>query len=109
MIEVLESKKQQNLLYSCKAEDTLDTIANKFGITTAEILRANPLFSSVYEGCMLYLKDIGKTRVTVAPLQTLEDVAKDNNVSVEAIMKTNNLRSRKVFVGMQLLIDKKGD
>lgn len=109
MIEVLESKKPQELLYVCKGGDTLESIAQNFGLTTASILETNPLFSSVYEGCVLYLKGIGNHRVTVAPLQTLEEIAEENRVTVEDIMKTNNLRSRKVFVGMQLLINKKGD
>ena len=109
MIKVLEQSTRNTLLYTCVAGDTLECIANKFGITTSDILRDNPLFSSVYPGCVLYLTNLGKKRVIVAPLETLDDIAKRYNVTVDEIMKTNNLVTRKVFVGMQLLIDKKGE
>ncbi|MBQ7977011.1 MAG: LysM peptidoglycan-binding domain-containing protein [Clostridia bacterium] len=109
MIEILGKHKRQDLLYVCKAGDTLESIGAQFGLSTTEILRTNPLFSSVYEGCVLYLAGLGKTRITVAPLQSLEDIAEQYHISTEEIMKMNNLRSRKVFVGMQLVIDKKED
>ncbi len=109
MIKVLEQSTRENFLYTCVAGDTLDSIANRFGVTKADIMRDNPLFSSVYPGCVLYLTNLGKKRVVVAPLETLDDIAKNNGVSVESIMRANGLKTRKVFVGMQLLIDKKGE
>ncbi len=105
MIKILEKGIKSSLLYTCTADDTLESIASRFNITTTDILRDNPLFSSVYPGCMLYLTGIGKHRVIVAPMQTLEDIAREYNVTVESIMKSNNLQSKVVFVGMQLLID----
>lgn len=108
MIEILEKKQKDNMLYTCVEGDTLESIAAKFGVSVADIMRDNPLFSSVYAGCVLYLTGLGKTRVFVKPLQTIDDVAEENGVSVESIMRLNGLTSRRVFVGMQLLIDKKG-
>lgn len=105
MIKILEKTSNSNLLYTCVEGDTLEGIANKFSITTADILRDNPLFSSVYAGCMLYLTGLGKKRIVVAPLQTLEMIANENNVTVQRIMELNGLKSPCVFVGMQLLID----
>ncbi len=105
MIKILEKTSNQNLLYTCIEGDTLESIANKFNITTADILRDNPLFSSVYAGCMLYLTGIGKKKIIVAPLQTLEMIANEHNISVQRIMELNELKSPRVFVGMQLLID----
>lgn len=105
MIEILERKKAAKFLYTCSQGDTLDTIALKFGTTVQEIRDSNPLFCGVYPGCMLCLCNVGKKRITVQPLQTLAMIANEHNVRVEAIMKQNNLKSERVFVGMQLLIE----
>lgn len=105
MIKVLEKNNKKDLLYTCNTDDTLESVAQKFNITVSDILRDNPLFSSVYPGCMLYLTGLGRRKVIVAPLQNLDDIARENNVSVESIIKANNLHSKNVFVGMQLYIE----
>ena len=97
MIEILEKKQSDNLLYTCVERDTLESIAAKFGVSVADIMRDNPLFSSVYAGCVLYLTGLGKTRVFVKPLQTIDDVAAENGVSVESIMRLNGLASQGKF------------
>lgn len=86
--------------------DSLDSIATNFGIRKERILEDNPLFSSLYPGCVLFVTGIGKKRVVVRPLQTLDDIAKEYGVSKEDIIKSNNLKSEKVFVGMIIYIDK---
>lgn len=105
MIKILEKEQTDNLLYTCVEGDTLNSIAEKFNITTDDIIRDNPLFSSVYPGCMLWLTDIGRRKIVVKPLQSLYDIASIYNVSVDKLIKLNNLKSTKIFVGMQLKID----
>ena len=105
MIKILEKEQTDNLLYTCVEGDTLNSIAEKFNITAEDIIRDNPLFSSVYPGCMLWLTDIGRRKIVVKPLQSLYDIASIYNVSVDKLIKLNNLKSTKIFVGMQLKID----
>ena len=39
---------------------------------------------------------------TVAPLETLDEIAKNNNTTVECIIKENNLKTSKLFIGQKL-------
>ena len=105
MIRILERRKLDSLLYRCVEGDTLENIATRFQISTEEIKRLNPLYSSVYPGCVLYLAGLGKRRVIVGPLETLYDIASKNNTTVDHVMRINNLSTEKVFVGMQILLD----
>ncbi len=106
MIKVIKKSPQNNFLYRCSKLDTLEGIADKFNLSKEEILLNNPLFSGVYEGCMLWLSGVGKHKVIVKPLQTLQDIATEHNTTTEKLIQINNLKSSRVFVGMQLYIDK---
>ena len=105
MIEVLEKAKKDCILYTCVEGDTLNSIAQKFNLNVADIKRDNPLFSSVYAGCKLWLTGINKRKIIVEPLQSLYDIAVKYNTTVDSLIKINNLKSTSVFVGMQLLIE----
>ena len=104
MIKILEKDKKDKFLYICQRDDTLESIMDKFNLTKEEFLYDNPLFSSVYEGCMLLISGIDRKKIIVKPLQTLFDIAKEYNMTVEDLISMNNLKSDKVFVGMQLII-----
>ena len=105
MIKIVESKANQ-VLYTSRIGDSLESIAMHFSVNVESILRDNPLFSTLYPGCVLLITGIGQKRVVVRPLQTLDEIAKENGVSKQNLMKRNNLTSEKVFVGMPLYIDK---
>ncbi len=107
MIKIVNQKNVNDFLYTCVSGDTLENIASRFGTSVVEIQKANPLLTSVYNGCMILLTNLGKTRVIVQPMQTLDDIAKQNNTTVESIKMLNNLKSDRLFVGMQLLIEDK--
>lgn len=105
MIKILEQKKLDEVLYTCGEGESLESVARKFGTSIQEIRQNNPLLVNVYEGCVILLKNLGKRRVTVEPLQTLYMIAEANNTTVETLMRLNELKSDKVFVGMQLFVD----
>ena len=107
MIKVLSEVERDSILYTCREGDTIDSIARRFGTSLNSIKDSNPLFSGVYEGCILLLENISKSRITVEPLESIESIAEKYGTTVERIMKLTNLKSAKVFVGMQLLIDDK--
>ncbi len=105
MIKILEQKKLDEILYTCCEGDSIESIASKFGTSVQEIRQCNPLLTNIYAGCMILLKNLGKKRVTVEPLQTLEMIADTHNTTVSKLMKLNDLKSERVFVGMQLLVE----
>ncbi len=94
-------------IYRLKVGDTLESVAQMFQVSVEELKQANPLFSNAYSGCVLLINGIGRKRVVVGPMQTLEDVARHYNTTKEEIVKLNNLKSDRVFVGMQLYIKEK--
>ena len=105
MIKLIQDKVQAMLYTVCEG-DSLDSIATNFGISKERIIEDNPLFSSIYPGCVLYISGLGEQRIVVRPMQTLDDIAKIYGVDKEEIKKRNGLESDKVFVGMQIYIDK---
>lgn len=107
MIKILEQKTSNEILYTCSESDSLESIAHKFGTTVQEIRQDNPMLTNVYCGCMLLLKNLGKTRITVEPMQTLSMIAEKNNTTVEKLIQINGLKSEKIFVGMQLFVEEK--
>lgn len=105
MIKIMPRQKIDKMLYVCKLGDTLDSIARDFGTSPSNILASNPLFSSVYPGCVLLLQNICKKTVVVQPMETLSSIAARYNTTVQKIIELNDLKSEYVFVGMQLLIE----
>lgn len=107
MIKILEQEKRNEILYTCGDGESLESIAHKFGTSVQEIRQNNPMLTNVYSGCMILLKDFGKKRVIVEPLQTLSMIAERNNMTVDRLKQLNGLKSEKIFVGMQLFIEDK--
>lgn len=105
MIKILEQKKLNEILYTCGEGESLESVANKFGTSVQEIRQDNPMLTNIYDGCMILIKNLGKRRITVAPLQNLAMIAEENNTTVDKIMRLNDLKSEKIFVGMQLFIE----
>lgn len=58
---------------------------------------------------MLLLSNISKRKITVEPLDSLETIATKYNTTPEKLVKLNNLKSTKVFVGMQLFVDESNE
>ena len=50
---------------------------------------------------VLIKRKVGKQHV-VAPMETLEDIANENNTTVECIVSENNLKTNKLFIGQKL-------
>jgi len=96
-------------IYRLKQGDTLESVARMFKISVQDIMHSNPLFSSVYPGCAVFIEGVDRKRVVVEPMQTLADIARDNDTTVEEIISLNKLNSEKVFVGMQLFVKGKNN
>ena len=43
-------------------------------------------------------------RYVVSPMETIENIAEKNNISVETIMENNALKSKKLFIGQTLWV-----
>jgi membrane-bound lytic murein transglycosylase D len=107
--------------YKVKRGESLSTIANKFDVTIAQIRSWNNLKSNkVAAGQILNIKNsdavtslgdnnskksVNSTGTyTIKPGDTLEEIAKNNNISVEDLKRINNITGNKIIAGETLTL-----
>lgn len=93
-----------SVTYTVKPGDSLYSIGQKFGVSAADIQKANKLNSAViYPGQQLQIPT-GNTTYTVQPGDSLYLIAKRFGVSVESIKKANGLTGSEIRAGQRLVI-----
>ena len=93
-----------------KKGDTLYSIGKKYNISIDELKRINNLISNRLSiGQILKLKNTDNNNPVyiVQKNDTLYSVAKNNNISVEELIKINNLSNPNLYIGQELYIPKK--
>ncbi len=100
-----------NNIYVVERGDSLWSIARRYNITVEDLINANNLDNlTIYVGQELIIpSDSDDTTTptityTVSKGDTLWNIAKRYNVSVDDIMKANNLTSTLLSLGQQLII-----
>lgn len=92
-----EDNSTTNDYYVVKRDDTLSTIASKYGMTTDEILKLNPQIKNpnlILPGQKIYLKKQGLDKTeeiyhTVRKGEVLSGIARRNNTTIKALMALN--------------------
>lgn len=100
-------ERREPMTYSVAEGDTLRSIAERFGISVATILRSNTLADpdNVPVGTRLTILPQSGLLHTVRPDETLKSLAAHYGVSVQEIVAANDLASGDVLpVGQRLLI-----
>jgi LysM repeat protein len=101
--------------YRVKKGDNLQAIAKKLGVPLYLLKMLNPQlrnYNRIFPGLIIYYKDqicIPTKKYecyTVKEGDTLWKIAIENNTSIEAIKKANNLKKSKIFPGQKLKIPK---
>ena len=107
------STKTQNIVHIVKSGETLSAIASKYGVSVDNIKKWNNLSSDKLSiGQKLKInpttqtssKTVTQQMHTVKSGETLSSIANKYNTTVDAIMKANNLKSTKIYVGQKLKI-----
>ena len=107
------STKTQNIGHIVKSGETLSAIASKYGVSVENIKKWNNLSSDKLSiGQKLTINPTTQTSSKTATQQmhtvksgeTLSSIANKYNTTVDAIMKANNLKSTKIYVGQKLKI-----
>ena len=107
------STKTQNIVHIVKSGETLSAIASKYGVSVDNIKNWNNLSTDKLSiGQKLTINPTTKSNNnsstqkmhTVKSGETLSSIANKYNTTVDAIMKANNLKSTKIFVGQKLKI-----
>lgn len=101
-IKIITYQNVKNIFYTVKQNDTLDTIAKKFGVSKKYIIKNN--IPDIYPGLVLFLPETNFKTYTVQPFDTLNKIAEKFKISVQDIKSKNGLESEYVFVGQKLFV-----
>ena len=97
--------KNNNILYRVQKYDDLATIMQKFCVGANAVIR-NDYSVDFYEGELVKINSNKSTIHIVKPMQTIEIISSMYNLPVEEIIKTNKLKSPRLFIGQKLIISK---
>ena len=101
-MELIECGKQNIVWYQVLKGDTLDMILTKFS-NKSKVVRNNPNID-LYEGEMIKIEINNNTNHIVKPMETLTKIANKYDKNIEDLIKLNNLKTTKLFIGQILKI-----
>ena len=106
---VTPEKKENSNTYTVKAGDTLWNIARKYNTTVEEIMKLNNLKNDLLSiGTVLTIPEISQStstnRYTVKAGDTLWNISKRYNTTVEELMMLNNLSNDLIMIGQELIL-----
>ena len=71
---------------------------------TASAVTRNDYKTDLYEGEVVKVLTDGKKLHIVKPMESLQIISQKYNISVNDLVKFNNLKSNRLFVGQTLII-----
>lgn len=89
-----------NILYRVKKGEDIKAVANKFN-TTIENVKSKSI-GDLHEGEFVEILSSNQYTHIVKPLEDLNFIAKSYNVDVSHIIKSNNLKNKRLFIGQIL-------
>lgn len=97
-------------VYQVKFNDTLDSIANNFGITKEELISINNMGDIKYGDLIVVPSNVSNfTNYTVEKGDTLYSIATRFNVSVDSLLNLNGLnKDDYIYPGENIIIPKNG-
>ena len=92
--------------YRVKPNEKIESICEQFNTSNENIVRNNTNIA-LYAGEWIKIKVNDYTTHIVKPMDTLDSVATQNGITVDDIIKNNNLNTNKLYIGQSLKIYKK--
>lgn len=102
-MELINCNTCEIIYVQVQKDDSLDIIARKFDVDIRNIVRNNPSID-LYEGEIVKINRKSQVYHIVKPMENLLVIANKYNTSVEDIMVKNNLTTKRLFVGQNLII-----
>ena len=102
-MEIINCNTFNKVLVQVKKGDTIQRIAQAYNVNTDSIIRNNPNIE-LYEGEIVKIIRHNNTHI-VKPMQTLDLIAKLHGVTTDKLVKINNLKSTRLFVGQILNLE----
>ena len=103
-MKLIECNQGEFIWAQVSSNDTINSLLQKYNVGISSLIRNNPSID-LYEGEVV--KIIRKTKLhhVVKPMETLIDISQKYGVSIDELIKWNNLTSKRLFVGQTLIID----
>lgn len=103
-MEIIECKGRDFYYYAVKENDDLYSITQALNVSQKAIVRNNPNID-FYEGEVIkVLKEYSISHI-VKPMETLTSIAQKYNTTAETLVRTNNLKSDRLFIGQIININ----
>lgn len=105
--DVETKEKRVDILYKIENGETLDSIANKFGVSVKKILANNPEIKNpdiIKAYSIIEIPDVECIEYTVQENDTLISIASEYNSDINAIIATNNIQNKDLLIIADKLI-----
>ena len=103
-MKLIECNQGEFIWVQVNSDDTIHSLLQKYNVGISSLIRNNPSID-LYEGEVVKIIRKTNLRHIVKPMETLLDISQKHNVSVDDLIKWNNLTSKRLFVGQALIID----
>ena len=100
-MEIINCNTFNNVLVQVQKGDTIQSIAQNYNTDINSILRNNPSID-LYEGEVVKIVRNTKKIHVVKPIETLNSIAMKYNTTTDKLIKINNLKSTRLFVGQMI-------
>lgn len=100
--KISDYKISQDVFVTVSENDTFESLSNHYGVPVDYIKSLNG--TEIYEGKVIYIAQTNLKSYVVKPFDTLQNLAKKHQTSVEDIKFKNSLRNDFVFVGQKLYL-----
>lgn len=103
-MKIINCNTFNNVLVQVHKGDTIEGIAQTYNTNTHNILRNNPSID-LYEGEVVKIVRNTKNMHVVKPMESLNSIAVKYNTTTDKLIKINNLKSTRLFVGQMIEVD----
>lgn len=103
-MKLIDCNNSDFIFVQVKDGDNLESILNRYSVTINNIIRNNPNID-LYEGEIIkILRKMSKLHI-VKPMETLNSISQKYDISIDELVKLNNLTTKRLFIGQSLRID----
>ncbi len=99
----MKIKLASEFYYRVEDGDNIKSLCKKFNTNESDILRNNKDLD-LYQGEIIKIYPNDYQSHFVKPTETIEVIAKEYNISKEKLIRDNDLKSTRLFIGQRLKI-----
>ena len=102
-MEIYKCNENKFIYHQVQADENINDIITLYNVTDSAVTR-NDYKTDLYEGEVVKVLTDSKQLHIVKPMENLQIISQKYNISVNDLVKSNNLKSNRLFVGQTLII-----